>query len=108
MSISATSRFYATDKRETIVVESRLRGSTMPKFPSVPGAVMSKSRCAGCYNNVYNGELAKECWSLPTAVVVLKKPVHVDERPPWRATPQELPDCYTLRRFIYVQPTQEK
>lgn len=32
-----------------------------------------KSMCAGCYNDFYNGEGAKECWSFKRAKVVDKE-----------------------------------
>lgn len=35
-------------------------------------SVPQKSMCAGCYEDFYNGEGAKECWSFKKSVVVNK------------------------------------
>lgn len=78
------------------------------RFPAVAGATMTKERCRGCYDDVYNGQLASECWSFVTATVVLKKEVHIDQRPPWTQPARELPSCYRARRFVYVRPDQER
>ena len=65
--------------------------------------------CAGCYNDDYNRGLggATECWSLATMYVTLRRRVHRDEVPPWRAAPEALPNCYQQRQYIFVKPTQE-
>lgn len=71
--------------------------------------IVTKDNCRGCYNDDYNHGLggAKECWSFPTAVVVLRRRVHMDEVPPWKREPEELPNCYTQKRYIFVEPTRE-
>lgn len=71
---------------------------------------LKKKACAGCYNDDYNRGLggAKECWSLDTMYVTLRRRVHRDEVPPWRAAPEALPSCYQQRGYIFVKPTQER
>lgn len=66
---------------------------------------MTKDRCRGCYFDDYNHGLggATECWHFKDAKVILRKRVHVDERPPWKAKPELLPHCYTQRRFVFVK-----
>jgi len=69
---------------------------------------MDKSRCRGCYNDEYNHGLggAKECWSLKTAKLIMRKEVHVDQVPPWNQKAQMFPSCYRRSRYVYVQPDQ--
>jgi hypothetical protein len=45
-----------------------------------------------------------ECWSLPDAVVVWKKEVHIDQRPPWTQKAKRFLDCYHRPRYVYVDP----
>lgn len=64
-------------------------------------------RCLGCRNDFYNGKNeygVKECWSLQSMKLVRKRPVHVDERPPWVAKVQWVPNCYHRERYVYVNP----
>lgn len=70
---------------------------------------MSKDKCAGCYNDDYNRGLggAKECWSLATAVVTLRRRVGMNDVPPWKAKPERLPNCYQQRGYIFVKPDRE-
>lgn len=63
-----------------------------------------KKHCAGCYCNYYNGTGANECWSLDTAKLVMKKEVHVDQRPPWDQKPIKVLSCYHRQRYVYVDP----
>ena len=63
------------------------------------------THCLGCRNDFYNGknELGiLECWSLKTAKLVLKKEVHVDQRPPWDQEPGKFLSCYRRPRHVYV------
>jgi hypothetical protein len=58
--------------------------------------------CAGCYNDVYNGQLAPRCWNADKAAMVY----HVDQAPPYKDLQlQKVPDCYKKQRFVTVQPT---
>lgn len=67
--------------------------------------------CAGCRSNFYNdnnGMGVKWCWSLATANLVLKKEVHVDQRPPWTQKAKPVLDCYHAVGYVYVRPDQEQ
>jgi hypothetical protein len=66
-----------------------------------------KQYCSGCYNEIYNGGMAKECWSLEDAKMVLKKEVHIDQVPPWKQKPKKVLSCYHRQRYIYVEPSRE-
>ena len=73
-------------------------GATMPE--------MTKERCRGCHNDVYNHGLggAKECWSFKDAKVILRKAVHLDQVPPWTQKAEQYPNCYVMPRHIFVKP----
>jgi len=84
--------------------------TAMTRFPLVPGAQMTLQRCDGCYDDFYNDKNpygVKRCWSFTSAQIVLKKEVHIDQRPPWRQKAQPFPDCYRKQRYVYVAPDQE-
>jgi len=65
---------------------------------------MNKKHCVGCYCDAYNHGLggAKECWMLESAELIMRKEVHIDQRPPWKQKPKKLPSCYTRQRYVYV------
>lgn len=65
-----------------------------------------KKYCAGCYNDIYNHGAggAKECWSFADAELVMKKEVHIDQRPPWDQKPRKFLSCYHKQRYVYVNP----
>lgn len=63
-----------------------------------------KKYCSGCYNSIYNGALAKECWYLESAELVMRKEVHVDQVPPWNQKPRKFLSCYHKPRYCYVSP----
>jgi len=69
---------------------------------------MNKENCAGCYNDDYNHGLggSKECWSFKDAKIIMRKEVHVDQRPPWNQKAREIPSCYKRQRYVYVSPDQ--
>ncbi len=71
--------------------------------------ISKKSRCAGCRDNFYNqygNSHTGECWSLKDARVVLKKEVHIDQRPPWNQKPIKVLSCFRRPRHVYVDPNQ--
>jgi hypothetical protein len=73
---------------------------------------MTKAKCAGCYNDDYNHGLggATECWSYSGAKLISRKPVSIDDVPPWNRfqhTPVLMPNCYQQPRMIYVDPERE-
>lgn len=67
-----------------------------------------KKYCSGCYCSCYNFGTggAKECWSLDSAELVMKKEVHVDQRPPWNQKPIKVLSCYHKQRYVYVDPNK--
>ena len=65
-----------------------------------------KKRCVGCRNDYYNGAL-EECWHLETATLVVKKKVHINDVPPWKHTPQEMPSCYRVAKFVMIDADRE-
>lgn len=63
------------------------------------------SLCAGCYNDVYNGQLARECWNLPSATLESRLLIHVDLAPPYlHLKPRKVPSCYKMQRYVTVNP----
>jgi hypothetical protein len=70
---------------------------------------MSKANCTGCRDNFYNGNNGfgiQECWHLETAKVVLRRRVGMNDVPPWTATPEKLPNCYSASGYVFVEPTR--
>ncbi len=68
---------------------------------------MDKKHCSGCRQNFYNDNNPygiKECWLLKDAEVIERKRVGYDDRPPWKAEPEDLPSCYSQRGFVFVDP----
>jgi len=63
-----------------------------------------KEYCSGCYNDIYNGGMAKECWSLEGAELVMRKEVHVDQVPPWNQKARKFLSCYNKPRYCYMSP----
>lgn len=58
--------------------------------------------CVGCYENIYNGQNAKECWNLKTAKLVMKKKVGIDDVPPWNHVPIKCLSCYHETGYVMV------
>lgn len=70
---------------------------------------MKKENCYGCYNDFYNGKNEldiKECWHLESAKLIMRKEVHINQRPPWTQNAIRKPNCYRKQGFVYVGPTQ--
>lgn len=63
--------------------------------------------CRGCYNNFYNFGVTK-CWQLQSARLVLRRRVHMNEVPPWKAPPEKLPSCYRQSGYVFVGPKVER
>lgn len=75
------------------------------------GQTMAKRHCAGCRDNFYNGNNdlgVSECWLFRTAKLIRRRRVRMDEAPPWKATPETLPNCYNERGYVFVGPNQER
>lgn len=62
--------------------------------------------CAGCYDDYYNKHEENGCWHLSSAKRVLKKKVHIDQRPPWNQEPEIVLSCYKERGYVFVGPEQ--
>ena len=60
--------------------------------------------CAGCRDNFYNRGKDDLCWMLAAMKLVWKKPVPVDQRPPWDNPAVRLPNCYRRKGYVYVDP----
>jgi hypothetical protein len=75
--------------------------------PHIPTTAEKFLFCAGCYGDVYNGKLAKECWNLTTAKIVQRKFVHIDDVPPWTTQKAVTTlSCHHRQKYISVKPEQ--
>ena len=66
-----------------------------------------KCYCGGCYKNVYNNGTggSKECWSLKTSKVMLRKRVSINQQTPWKQKPTKMLSCLTgggSSGYVYV------
>ena len=63
-----------------------------------------KAFCRGCYNDEYNYGLggAKQCWGVGSMTVISRKRVHINDVPPWKHEPEQLPDCYRKPQYVFV------
>lgn len=72
---------------------------------------MTKKDCVGCENNFYNGNNdlgVSECWSFDKKKkLISRKPVHIDDKPPWLNKPEKHPDCYHKRRWLFIDPKRK-
>jgi len=85
-------------------------GAAVDNLYQSKGGCVDKKHCVGCRDNFYNGNNdlgVRQCWSLKSAKLVMRKEVHVDQVPPWNQEARELPDCYRKPRFIYVDPSRK-
>jgi len=67
--------------------------------------------CEGCREDFYNGKNdigVSECWMLKDAKPVMKRRVHITERPPWKRDPELVLTCYNQNGFVFVRPDQEQ
>ncbi len=64
--------------------------------------------CAGCRDDVYNHGCggSQQCWSLSSMTLVLKKEVHINQRPPWTQHAIRVPNCYHRTGYVYVGKDQ--
>ena len=75
---------------------------------------MDKRHCSGCEDDFYNHRQTpgfdggRECWSLKTAKLCMRKRVSIHQRPPWLNAPEQLPSCYHQKGFIFVAGDQER
>ena len=63
--------------------------------------------CSGCENDFYNGNNplgVEKCWSLEKASLVLRKKIHVDQKPPFTQKPIQVLDCYHQKRYVFWDP----
>ncbi len=67
--------------------------------------------CSGCRQDFYNGHNdlgVKQCWSLEEAEFVVRKEVHVDQRPPWNQRPMRMLNCFHRPRHVYVDKERKQ
>jgi hypothetical protein len=72
---------------------------------------MHPKHCILCNDDFYNGKNGygiEECWNLKKAKIILRRRVHVNERPPWTREPEKLPNCYRQKGFVFVDPELNK
>ena len=65
------------------------------------------SRCAGCTEDFYNGHNpmgVSMCWHLPSAKMVKKVRVGINERPPWNGKPVSVFNCRHERGVCLFTP----
>lgn len=65
------------------------------------------TRCGGCRNDFYNGQNelgVKQCWSVKSARVILRRRVGINDTPPWTRKPERLPSCYNASGYVFVGP----
>ncbi len=65
--------------------------------------------CTGCHDNFYNNggnSLKKDglCWSIHSAKLVMRKRVHIHQRPPWNQKAQKYLDCIHGNGYVYIAP----
>ena len=66
--------------------------------------------CIGCEEDFYNNRNPygiKECWNLKSAKLVLKKKIHINQRPPWKQKPIKVLDCYRQRGYVFWNKDRE-
>ncbi len=66
--------------------------------------------CVGCHCDFYNGNNGmgiKECWSLDTAKLTMKKKVPLSQVPPWKQPPIEVLDCCRYDGYVLVESDKE-
>lgn len=67
--------------------------------------VMTKASCAGCEDNFYNGNNPHgiiECWGFKSAVIIPRKKVGLNDRPPWTWPATPTPSCYRQRGYVFI------
>ena len=73
---------------------------------------MDSKHCRGCRDDFYNHtpmglnvvDGKPRCWSLADAKLVIRKRVHINQRPPWNQPAEKLPNCYRAPQFVFVSP----
>lgn len=71
----------------------------MPKLTTE----QKRQLCSGCHDEIYHGS-NNNCWTFQKAELVLRREVHIDERPPWTRKPKKMLSCYHRSRYVYVDP----
>jgi len=63
--------------------------------------------CAGCTEDFYNGHNplgVSMCWHLPTAKLVRKIRVRINQRPPWNGNPVRVFHCRHESGVVLMSP----
>ena len=63
--------------------------------------------CNGCRDDYYNQAVPGGCWLREQAQLLMRRRVHINDVPPWRKKPEELPSCYRQSGFVFFKPDQE-
>ncbi len=70
--------------------------------------MIDTNKCAGCYNDFYNGKNdigVSICWNAAKATMVSRLIIHIDQAPPYKnVKPQIVPSCYKRQRYATVKP----
>lgn len=72
---------------------------------------MDKKHCIGCEDNFYNRNNPfniEKCWHLKDAKLIKRKRVGINEVPPWKRKSELLPDCYSQKGCVFVDPNLNK
>lgn len=69
--------------------------------------MLDVKHCSGCKDDFYNGHNphgVKECWMREKATLVARLLIHVDQPPPYKSKPKQVPNCYRMDRHVTVKP----
>jgi hypothetical protein len=68
----------------------------------------TKLDCSGCRDDFYNHRTnvggSTSCWSLESAVFVMRREVPLSQVPPHQQTPIKVPNCYRRPGYVYMKP----
>ena len=67
--------------------------------------MIDRTHCNGCRDDFYNtSELAVGgcCWSRKTAVLKLRRKVHINDLPPHERKPGRFPSCYSAAQYVMI------
>ena len=65
---------------------------------------MTRERCKDCENDFYNqpgNSCGGCCWLFGKAKLILRKKIHIDQKPPWKQRPDMYPDCYNTKGYVF-------
>jgi hypothetical protein len=106
---SYDTKYDDLDKARAALASHNLRDELqVVAITEVPELTKEEKRklCRGCYNDYYNGQGAKECWSLESAKFTMKKFVHKNHVPPWNHEAEKTLTCHIKQDFVTARPDQ--